>query len=463
MNVIEFENTYSKLGPQFFEEVLFPKFENPELLQFNSELAMDLGIDIKGTSEKELALIFSGQKIIEGSMPLAMAYAGHQFAHFVPQLGDGRAALLGETKGFDIQLKGAGQTYFSRRGDGRSALGPVIREYLVSEAMHQLRVPTTRALAAVITNERVQRHYPEPGGIFTRVAESHLRVGTFQFFAAREDTESLKTLVSYACARHYPKAKTPLEFLLAVAKKQAELVAHWMGLGFIHGVMNTDNSSIGGITIDYGPCAFMDEFNFQKKFSSIDQNGRYAYINQGPMTQWNILRLSECLIPLIDEDPNKAIKIIQESLEFLPNFIKDKITQRMSAKLGLRAPNEKLCNKFLTYLQENQLDFTLGFRNLHLLKDESQDFYPKTKLLEEFLPEWLEQGSTDGLDLINPLYIPRNHQIQRIIEDVYQGEYQSFKDFLEVLKNPFEKNERLHHFHLPPLEDEKVTETFCGT
>jgi uncharacterized protein YdiU (UPF0061 family) len=461
--VIKFENTYSKLGAQFFEEVHFPKFKNPELLQFNEELAADLGLDTKGYSKTELALIFSGQKLLEGSEPLAMAYAGHQFANFVPQLGDGRAALLGESKGLDIQLKGAGQTYFSRRGDGRSALGPVIREYLVSEAMHQLRVPTTRALAAVLTNETVQRNYPEPGGIFTRVAESHLRVGTFQYFAAREDHKSLKVLVDYAISRHYPDAKDPLDFLLAVAKKQAELVANWMGLGFIHGVMNTDNSSIAGITIDYGPCAFIDEFDFQKTFSSIDRDKRYAYINQGPITQWNILRLAECLIPLIDEDSEKAVKLVQESLEFLPAYIKNKITEKISAKLGLRAPNEKLCNLFLTYLQENKLDFTLSFRNLALLKEEGQTFYPKTKLLEEFESEWLEQGSTEGLDLINPLYIPRNHQVQRVIDDVYKGDHSSFKDFLEVLKNPFEKNERLHHFHLPPKEEEKVTETFCGT
>lgn len=461
--MIKFENTYSKLGSQFFEAVHFPRFNNPELLHFNGDLAQELGFDTKGYSEKELALIFSGQKLLEGSEPLAMAYAGHQFAHFVPQLGDGRAALLGEAKGFDIQLKGAGQTYFSRRGDGRSALGPVIREYLVSEAMHKLKVPTTRALAAVITNEQVHRNYPEPGGIFTRVAESHLRVGTFQFFAAREDHKSLRELMNYAITRHYPEAKSPLEFLTAVAKKQGELVSHWMGLGFIHGVMNTDNSSVAGITIDYGPCAFMDEFDFQKTFSSIDRNQRYAYINQGPITQWNIVRLAECLIPLIDENQEKAVKQVEEALEFLPNFIKSKITEKMSAKLGLKTPNEKLCNLFLTYLQENKLDFTLSFRNLSLLKQSNQDFYPASKLLDEFKTEWLNSSSLEGLDLINPLYIPRNHQVQRVIDDVYRGDHQSFKDFLEVLQNPFEKNEKLDLFKSPPKENEKVTETFCGT
>ncbi len=296
--MISFNNSYSKLPDIFYERVKPASFSGPKLLMFNEDLAKELKIDFESSTEERLAQVFSGQELLEGSEPLAQAYAAHQFGHFVPQLGDGRAHLLGETQGLDIQLKGSGQTRFSRRGDGRSALGPVVREYIVSEAMHALGVPTTRALAAVLTGEQVYRGEQEPGGVFTRVASSHLRVGTFQYFMAREDKESLRILMNYAIDRHYPdlsseedESKKALQFLKEVGKRQAELIAHWMSLGFIHGVMNTDNFSVAGITIDFGPCAFMDEFRENKVFSSIDKNGRYAYSNQIAIGQWNILRL----------------------------------------------------------------------------------------------------------------------------------------------------------------------------
>ncbi|MBK24726.1 MAG: hypothetical protein CME70_12080 [Halobacteriovorax sp.] len=461
--MINFENTYSNLPEEFYEKADPASFPKASLLAFNYKLAEELGIDVSSKSEAQLAMIFSGQEILEGSEPLAMAYAGHQFGHFVPQLGDGRALLLGETKGFDIQLKGGGRTFFSRGGDGKSALGPVIREYILSEAMHQLKVPTTRALAAVLTNEPVYRQEAEPGGVFTRVAKSHLRVGTFQFFASRQDHKNLKVLMDYAIKRHYPKATSPIEFLVEVAKAQAELTAIWTSLGFIHGVMNTDNSSIAGITIDYGPCAFMDEYKAQKVFSSIDRNGRYAFMNQGPITQWNILRLAECLIPLIDPDENKAVSKIEESLKFLPGLIQEKIEEKFSEKLGLPDSNRILNHLFLSYLEENQLDFTLSFRNLPELFNGDSKGYPDTEKLQRFLSEWRPVAKTKELHSINPLYIPRNHQVQRVIDDIYKGQLDSFKNMNKVLENPYSFNQELDHFKEPPTNEQRVTETFCGT
>ncbi len=461
--MINFENTYSMLPEEFYQKAEPAEFPKSTLLAFNYELADELGMDASSKSEEDLAKIFSGQEILPGSEPLAMAYAGHQFGHFVPQLGDGRALLLGETKGFDIQLKGAGRTYFSRGGDGKSALGPVIREYILSEAMHKLKVPTTRALAAVLTNEPVYRQEPEPGGIFTRVASSHLRVGTFQFFASRQDHKSLKTLMDYAIKKHYPKAKTPIDFLIEVAKAQGELTSTWISLGFIHGVMNTDNSSIAGITIDYGPCAFMDEYQSQKVFSSIDRNGRYAFMNQGPITQWNILRLAECLIPLIDSDEDKAVSMIEEALKFLPGFIEERIEEKLSLKLGLPKPDRILNHLFLSYLEENKLDFTLSFRNLPKLFNGDTTGYPDTDKFQNFISAWKPIANISELHNINPLYIPRNHQVQRVIDDVYSGNFDSFHQMNKVLQNPFEVNSELDHFKTPPTEQEKVRETFCGT
>lgn len=460
--MINFKNTYSKLPQDFFKRVKPGVFSNPSLLVFNYDLAKELDIEPE-KDELELARIFSGQTILEGSEPLAMAYAGHQFGGFNPQLGDGRAMLLGETKGFDIQLKGAGHTPFSRSGDGKSALGPVVREYIVSEAMHNLGVPTTRALAAVITGDDVFRNGTEPGGIFTRVASSHLRVGTFQYFSSRNEYDSVETLMNYAISRHYPNADSPLSFLKEVAVAQAALVSKWMGLGFIHGVMNTDNSSIAGITIDYGPCAFMDEFKFNKVFSSIDHQGRYSYSNQGQLTHWNILRLAETLIPLIDSDTDKAVKKIEECLSFLPELIQDSLHKEIANKLGLKEMDKNLTESFFNYLEKESLDFTLAFRNLPDLFNDSSIFYPKTELLDEFISKWKPKADIENLHLINPLYIPRNHQIQKVIDDVYAGDFKSFHELDAVLKTPFIKNEELHHYSVPPIESQRIGATFCGT
>lgn len=472
---IEFSNTYSKLPEQFYERVEPETFSNPELISFNYDLANELGIELEDKTDKELAEIFSGQTILPGSEPLAMAYAGFQFGHPVPQLGDGRAHLLGEVSGFDIQLKGSGRTRFSRRGDGRSALGPVLREYIVSEAMHFLEVPTTRALCAVTTGEKVMRQDgPEPGGIFTRVAASHLRVGIFQYFAFKRDIESIKLLLDYTLKRHYPdllylsdyKEKS-LHFLKQLISKQSDLIAKWSSFGFIHGVMNTDNFSLAGITIDYGPCAFMDEFRFQKVFSSIDRNSRYSYFNQVPIAEWNILRLAECLIPLIDENQDNAIKIIEELVENMDSEFKEKRMSKLAQKIGIEDYNpsdEKLVMSFLNYLEQESLDFTLAFRNLPDLYEAKTDFFPETDALKNFMTMWKNRVSqVSQLNEVNPIYIPRNHQIQKAIDDAYNGSFEHFHKLVDILKSPFIAKDEYKEFSLAPKPEQRVYQTFCGT
>ncbi len=468
--MINFKNTYTNLPENFYERVHPAPFQKPKLIQFNENLASELGIEFNKINNEELAQIFSGQKILEGSEPLALAYAGFQFGHPVPSLGDGRAHYLGEVNGFDIQLKGSGQTRFSRRGDGRSALGPVIREYIVSEAMHALGVPTTRALCAVSTGEEVFRQEgPEPGGIFTRVASSHLRVGTFQYFMFQKDLQSLKILLDYTLKRHYPdllegdyKEKS-LELLRVLVHKQSDLITKWSSLGFIHGVMNTDNFSVTGITIDYGPCAFMDEFRFQKVFSSIDERGRYAFFNQVPIAKWNVLRLADCLLPLIDEDQEKAIKKVEETLTPTFSLFDEKRMKAFSKKLGLENEDELVLN-FLTYLEKESLDFTLAFRNLENLFNGDDSFYPKTTQFKEFLKLWKSKSpNLKNHSNLNPLFIPRNHQVQKAIDFAYAGDYSYFKKINEVLQNPFEEQEGNEDFALPPTEEQKVRKTFCGT
>jgi uncharacterized protein YdiU (UPF0061 family) len=458
-----FSNRYQTFPERFYERVQPEKFDSPQLIAFNHELANELDPLLNQFPEDELAQIFSGQKILEGSEPLALAYSGYQFGHFNPHLGDGRAHLLGQINGHDIQLKGSGRTSFSRRGDGRSALGPVLREYIVSEAMHAFGIPTTRALAAVKTNENVYRQFgEEPGGIFTRVASSHLRVGTFQYFAARQDKEALALLLDFAIDLHYPYLKESKEkalfLLIELTKRQSELIAKWTQVGFIHGVMNTDNFSVAGITIDYGPCAFMDEFNYDKVFSSIDRHGRYRFFNQLPIARWNILRLADCLLPFIHEEEDQAIKRVEEALT--PEFEKME-TLRMShlaMKMGIsnyEKSDQNLVKKFLDHLQENGLDFTLSF-------SEIDSFYENKQL--SFSSEWRERvNNLSGLEKINPLYIPRNHQIEKVIDEAYQGDYKRFHEINEVLKKPFLKNEKLDFFRESPRTEEKVKETFCGT
>lgn len=473
--MISFDNSYTKLPPHFYQSVEAEHFSNPTLITFNSELAQQLKIDYQQMSEHELASIFSGQKKLDGSSSIALAYAGHQFGHPNPQLGDGRALLLGETQGHDIQLKGSGQTPFSRRGDGKSALGPVLREYLLSEAMNTLGVPTTRALAAVSTGEKVYRQNgAEPGGVFTRVAKSHLRVGSFEYFAFKRDLKALKALLDYTIERHYPWLKDvrsnkekSLNLLKELIEKQADLIAKWSGLGFIHGVMNTDNFSLAGLTIDYGPCAFMDEFRFHKVFSSIDQHGRYSFFNQVPIAQWNILRLADCLIDFIDEDEKVALRTLESELAAPMVSFEKKRIQAFERKLGLNESSqqtEKLVMDFLNYLEKESLDFTLAFRYLPDLFHDRTTFYPRTSQGEQFLFQWRELNPTlDQLDSINPLYIPRNHQVQKAIDQAYQGNLSHFHQLLQAWKNPYQEQKALEHLTLPPKPHERVYQTFCGT
>lgn len=466
------ENSYAKLPERFYERIHPEQFKDPSLVLFNDELANELGL--KFLNETEMAQVFSGQQLMPGSEPIALAYAGAQFGHFVPQLGDGRAHLLGEVKGLDIQLKGSGRTRFSRRGDGRSSLGPVIREFLVSEAMYALGIPTTRSLSVVTTGETVFRQDgPEPGAILTRVAESHLRVGTFQYFANLGDQEALEILTDYAIRRHYQEIQSDslpnryLEFLKAFAERQIELIAKWYAAGFIHGVMNTDNCSIAGITIDYGPCAFLDEFRNQKVFSSIDTHGRYAYGNQMAIAEWNILRLAECLLPIIDCKPDTASTMVKETLEDTLSSFPRRIFQVFARKLGFAGLNDginALIIQFLRYLETNSLDYTVSFSNLDSLYSGETRLYSMNAELTDFLKRWKALGpDLSLLNSSNPKLIPRNHQIQQVIDHANQRDYAPLKEMWEALKSPFDVSEKHTHMTLPPKPNERVYQTFCGT
>ena len=442
---VKFNNTYIKLPGLFYDKVKPEKVPEANLIKFNHELAEKLGLEnLAELSEDELAEYFSGNKLFESSEPIALAYAGHQFGHFVHQLGDGRAILLGETvnsnnQRFDIQLKGSGVTRFSRAGDGKAGLGPVLREYLVSEAMAALGVPTTRSLAAVSTGEDVYRQTILPGAVLTRVASSHIRVGTFEYFAAREDDESLEDLVNYVINRHYPdcldSGNKYLNLLKAVAERQAELIASWMSLGFVHGVMNTDNMSISGETIDYGPCAFMDYYDPATVFSSIDHYGRYAYANQGFIAQWNLSSLANTLLPLVDKDREKAVDLVQEIVVAFKENFSTKLRMKLLKKIGLEQDlkeDKELLQEFLGLLEKNKADFSLSFRRLaSLIEDDSnlaqmqELFDNKDSKLPEWLKKWrtrLKESAQDlnlvkaSMNAVNPLYIPRNHKVEEVFK-----------------------------------------------
>lgn len=468
------QHSYAELEGPFTQAAPTPGFDAPSLIAWNAELATQLGLDVPAQDPDQLARWFSGSEPLPGARPVAQAYAGHQFGQFVPQLGDGRAALLGEVvdsdgKRWDIQLKGSGRTAFSRGGDGKSSLGPVIREYVLSEAMHVLGVPTTRALAAVATGETVVRQRAEAGGVFTRVASSHLRIGTLQFFAARGEKEALKALVDYAIARHDPQAagseQPYLEFFNGVVERQSRLVAHWLSFGFIHGVMNTDNMTLSGETIDYGPVAFMDEFAHDRVFSSIDHRGRYAFANQPTMVHWNLARLAECLL-VLDED----LEGFQAALDRSPDFLTTDYLRRFGNKLGIRDPQPEdraLIDDFLEFLEENKRDFTLSFRRL-AGRAEAQD----TGAFGEFEARWrarLDEQAQAPEDVralmnsVNPAVIPRNHQVEKAIQAAFEGDYQPFHALNAVLQRPFEEPDLEPQFILPPAEGERVTQTFCGT
>ncbi len=486
---IPFDNSYARLPQNFFARVEPTRVRAPRLIQINDDLARFLNIDPGPLHSQHGAEVFAGNRIAAGSKPLAMAYAGHQFGGFVPQLGDGRACLLGEViaqdgKRYDIQLKGSGPTPFSRRGDGRAALGPVLREYLVSEAMHRLGVPTTRALAAVLTGEAVVREEMLPGAVLTRVASSHLRVGTFEYFAAREDKESLRTLADYAIARHYPEVveetKRYRALLEGVVQRQASLVAQWMGLGFIHGVMNTDNTSISGETIDYGPCAFMEAYNPATVFSAIDRQGRYAYGNQPGIMVWNLSRLAETLLPLMAEKEGSQEAALAAAYEVLNAFsplYEAQYLRVFRAKLGLAQEQEEdatLVKDLLEAMAAGRADFTLTFR--HLSEDDgsgAREQFADAASFEAWLTRWhtrLKAESTTQdvrnafMQRVNPVYIPRNHLVQEVIDAaVLRNDFAPFEQFLNVLANPSEERPGLHRYAAPARPEQQVLQTFCGT
>jgi uncharacterized protein YdiU (UPF0061 family) len=490
---IPFDNTYAQLPQNFRARVNPTQVRSPRLIKFNGELARFLGIDPDAFSEQEAAAIFSGNTIAEGSEPLAMAYAGHQYAHFVPQLGDGRANLLGEViaqdgKRYDIQLKGSGPTPFSRRGDGRAALGPVLREYLVSEAMHTMGVPTTRALAAVLTGEAVVREEMMPGAILTRVAASHLRVGTFEYFAAQEDKDSLRILADYAISRHYPEAaladKPYRALLQGITTRQANLLAEWMGLGFIHGVMNTDNTSISGETIDYGPCAFIESYDPATVFSAIDRNGRYAYGNQPGIMVWNLSRLAETLLPLMADEEGSPEASVAAAYEVLNGFspaFEGAHLGGMCRKLGLTSMREgdaDLLHDLLQRMAANRADFTLTFRRLADAAESGSNaalhrLFDNPASFDEWAIRWRKRLAAEAVTpqeraaamrRASPIYIPRNHLVQAVIDAaIVKQDFQPFETLLEVLANPFEERPGLEHFATPALPEERVMQTFCGT
>ncbi len=486
---VAFDNSYARLPPQFFADQAPTPVAAPGLIKFNEALARELGLEVDALG-RNAAAIFSGNELLRGSRPIAMAYAGHQFGNFVPQLGDGRAILLGEVKDRngrrrDIQLKGPGPTPFSRRGDGRAALGPVLREYIVSEAMHALGIPTTRALAAVTTGEAVYREQVLPGAILTRVAASHIRVGTFQFFAARGDTESVKTLADHVIARHYPeigdRANPYLSLLEAVAERQAALIARWLHVGFIHGVMNTDNMTVSGETIDFGPCAFMDVYDPATVFSSIDRNGRYAYANQPAIGQWNLARLGETLIPLIDPSADAAIDLANTIIKAYGERFQAHWLSGMRAKIGLASEEDgdlELIQSLLATMQQQGADFTLTFRRLAALAadEDTADFaatFQEPQSVAPWLERWRERLGRDpqtpaaraaAMRRVNPAFIPRNHRIQQAIEAaVEDGDFSLFEALLKVLATPYEEQPAFAPYAEPPLPSERVLQTFCGT
>ena len=485
INAVNFDNSYARLPKKFYSNVLPTPVKQPNIIKFNTLLAKDLGLKL---NDIETELFLSGNSLLSGSIPIAMAYAGHQFGHWVPQLGDGRAILLGEIidkKGFrrDIQLKGCGPTPYSRMGDGRAWLGPILREYILSEAMNNIGIPTTRALSAISTGEIVYREKEYPGAILTRVAYSHVRVGTFQYFASRKDLKGLKTLADYIINRHYKdceKEKNPyLSLLKEIVKRQADLVSKWMGIGFIHGVLNTDNTSIYGETIDYGPCAFMDEYNSNKVFSSIDQTGRYAYKNQPDIIRWNLACLASCLLPLINDDEKKAVILAQSAIDEFSDIYNMYWLKIFRNKLGLRKYYEddvKLINDLLAIMEKDKTDFTLTFRALSTLVNDDKSLFKSYFLNQNSIKNWvekwknrllLENENTNNiinfLNKINPAYIPRNHRVEEIINEGLKGDYSYFERLNKILTKPFDDQHENIDYQRGPKETQRVSQTFCGT
>jgi uncharacterized protein YdiU (UPF0061 family) len=486
-----FDNTYARLPERFYARLAPTPVVAPRLVQLNAALAAQLELDPEELASPEGVEVLAGNRVPEGAEPVALAYAGHQFGHFVPQLGDGRAILLGEAVGRDgvrrdIQLKGSGPTPFSRSGDGRAALGPVLREYLVSEAMAALGLPTTRALAVVTTGEAVQRETALPGAVLTRVAASHIRVGTFQYFAARGDLEAVRLLADHAIARHYPEAaqaEQPYRTLLdGVVARQARLVAGWLLIGFIHGVMNTDNTSIAGETIDYGPCAFMDAYDPAAVFSSIDQFGRYAYGSQPRIAQWNLARLAEVLLPLLGEDEEQGMASAREALAAFGQHFNAAYLGGLRSKIGLSTEHEgdaALTRELLTCMAESSADFTLTFRRLCDAAEGPQgdaamrELFADAGAYDAWAVRWRQRLMEESGDpqlrsaamrAVNSAVIPRNHLVEAALSAAVEREdFGPFQELLEVLSRPYEDRPGFERYAAPPGPDARVYQTFCGT
>ncbi|MEO1640832.1 MAG: YdiU family protein [Pseudomonadota bacterium] len=466
---IPFDNTYVKLPPSMYTAQRPTPVVAPALIAANKDLATVLGINVDAPDS---AQVFAGNVIPQGAAPLAQLYAGHQFGHWNPQLGDGRAVLLGEIVGTDgirrdIQLKGAGRTPYSRSGDGRAWLGPVMREYIVSEAMHALGVPTTRALAAVTTGEEVYREEVLPGAIITRVAQSHIRVGTFQVLAARGEVDALQALTDHVIARHYPDVSGPAELLDAVIAHYAKLIARWMGLGFIHGVMNTDNVSIAGETIDYGPCAFMDAYHPETVFSAIDQFGRYAYVNQPGIGAWNMAQFATSLIPLMP-DREHAIEDFTAAVHRFPDIYEAAWLEVFGAKLGIADPRPEdraLIEDLLGLMAQDGADFTNTFAALG--QENARDQFIDRDAFDAWAARWDARKSQDAAQIMahaNPQIIPRNHRVEEVITAGRMGDYAPFHALLAAVTNPYtDLTDDTAKYARAPTKDEAVTRTFCGT
>ena len=491
MEQIVFDNHYARLPERFYSPQDPVPVREPGSIRLNLPLAEDLGIDTQWLASEAGTAMLAGNYLPDGAEPIATAYAGHQFGGFNPQLGDGRAVLLGEIRArngrrFDLQLKGSGPTPYSRGGDGRSPLGPVLREYILCEAMHRLGVPTTRALAAVTSGERVMRESVLPGAVLARVASSHIRIGTFQYFAARKDTEALHLLTDHVIARHYPEledSENSIAALLgAVVARQAQLIAKWQTLGFIHGVMNTDNVLISGETIDYGPCAFMDEFNPEQVYSSIDHGGRYAYRNQPGIAHWNLSCLANSLIPILHNDQEHAIALAQSALDRFPDLFLEANSLGAARKLGLQAieaGDVPLVDDLWRLMAEQRLDFTLTFRRLADLADETNrtgtvaELFEFPDALQPWLDRWRERAAREPTSAVdrqaamyaaNPVFIPRNHLVEAAIAAATDNnDFAIFHQLADLLENPTSYAPELRHFATPPRPEEIVQQTFCGT
>ena len=472
------QSSYTQISDKLFSELKPDAVNNPSTIIINNQLAKKLGLNLKGISEKDLSNLFSGNQLPHGAKPFAQAYAGHQFGQFTI-LGDGRAHVVGEQMTpegeiFDIQYKGSGRTPYSRGGDGKAALGPMLREYLISEAMYYLGIPTTRSLAVVETGEKVYREVPLKGSILTRVASSHIRIGTFQFLAAHKDYQSMKSLLDFSIKRHFSDLKfsenIAIEFIKAVMQNQINLIVEWMRVGFIHGVMNTDNSTISGETIDYGPCAFMDHYDANTVFSSIDTQGRYSFANQPSIIQWNLVRLAECLLPLIDENEKKSIEIAQNLLNTFSSLFKDRWLQMMKKKLGIKdqsEDDEELINNLIKWMQQKKPDFTNTFCNL-MNYDHADDKEFEDDEFNNWKREWKKRvKSKEYLDVMmscNPILIPRNYLVEDALSEAeIDGKLDKFNELNEIISSPYQLKKVNIKYLKTPTKTNIPYKTFCGT